>query len=206
MAATLDEVDDAIFEALGALKGDPKTPGKVLAVDRYAGELAAAKGILHATKGRAPLLLLACLGGDAQADKGQDTILGGEEEVCDRAVWAVVVVVHAPQGDKQALKGSATHSGAFRLVTEVRALLHGLAVDGTYQSRPVAYAGWRWHAATEPGKAYVAVVRFVADTAVDMTERDEETESPLKIVGEVEKRGGFEDAEDPADTEFEVNP
>jgi hypothetical protein len=207
MAATIDDVDAAIVEALEELKGNPTALDKVRAVERYAGELSGARGLAHVVGNRSPVLLVACAGGDAQKTAGGDALLGGDEEVADRSVWLVYVVVYAPQGDKQATKGTDAKSGMYRLVSLVRATLHGLVVEGTFQDRPVAYAGWRIHPGlSEPGKQYVAVVRFTADTAVTMGDQPEETEEPLKVHGAVQKRGGFEDADPASDTEFETTP
>ncbi|MFO0610795.1 MAG: hypothetical protein U0324_46970 [Polyangiales bacterium] len=185
MNATLDQIEAALYGALGALVAPTPTPAAPFRhLRRYAGEVTAElvqdieRGIYDLSPEQLPAALLAWEGEDPVGAEGAFTEAGGHAiEVVGRSVWRVYCVVRDLRGDEEALKGTlAGQPGALLCAHAVKKALAGFVVAGLHDGRTVRWVGSR-PVVIARRTAYVYAVRFSADAALDES-TDEENPTP----------------------------
>lgn len=173
MVATLDQIDAAVYIALGTLvNATPSATQPFRHLRRYAGEVSAdmveaiEQGRYDLKPEQLPAMLFAFEGEDPLGDNGIFRQDGPQlVQIVGRSFWRVYVVVRDLRGDNEAIKGVtlAGQPGALLCAQRVKDLLAGLQVDGLFEA-----AGLRW-LATRPWViarrvAYVYALRFAADS------------------------------------------
>lgn len=164
-AATLDEVESALFARLETLKKSAATPGPFVLVDRWAGQVTAQGGVDSTTAGKAPSALFVYEGSSTEGEGGAraETILD-EAETVERHVFRVYVTVQDTRGDGRALKGTTGQTGALACLHAVKLALTGLRVANTLD--PVRLLGSQpW--VLDRGTQYTYVARFVVRAQLD---------------------------------------
>lgn len=165
MAATLDEIDSAIYAALQPCS---KANGGPAFVDRYAGQLTASAGVDEELLSRAPALLLSFDGERARTDwQG----LAGDMEIEGGSTWSVLCTTVDPRNASKRVKGSVGITGAYALVGTVIAALNGLAIPGLIRGERLLYQG-AVPVLIRPGLVYVVAARFLANRAVEQVSED----------------------------------
>lgn len=166
---TVDGVEQALFEALAALKRAAGGPFGV--VDRFAGEATAA-GIEGVVLSAGPAALLAFEASVAEGTQGAlaDTILHDDAPlVVERHVFRVYVSVTDLRGDTAALKGTTGQPGVLRCADAVKRALVGLRIRGLWNDDRVRLLDHRpW--SIRKGAHYVHIVRVSAMTALGAME------------------------------------
>lgn len=160
--ATLDDVFDAVFDAVAAL--GPEGLKSFKAVQEFGGELTA-ETISQAVSNRLPAALIALAGEDPNGPITQTTT--GEFEQIVRASLVIYVVTEAVRGARRARKPAADSpappagpKGIHRLASEVIAVTNGLYVPGLWGTGRVHYAGYR-SSLFRPGNTGALVVYAV---------------------------------------------
>lgn len=171
--ATLDEIEDAIFAALYALRTAATTPGPFVLVDRWAGEVTRETGVDSAIVGKSPSALLAFEESTPEGPNGAQSETGGHLiQVVERHIFRVYVTVLDARGDKPATKGTTGQTGVLACAHRVKKALAGLVIPGLFDGDVVRLAGHRpW--VIKRGTAYTHLLRFSARAALDESTADE---------------------------------
>jgi len=181
MNATLDQVEAALFAALGALvSATPTQAVPFRHCRRYAGEVTAElmndveRGLYDLAPEQFPAALLAWEGEDPVGTNGALVETDSHAiEVVGRSLWRVYVVVRDLRGDEEALKGTlAGQPGALLCAHVVKKALAGLVIPGLHDHNVVRWIGSRPYVIARR-TAYVYAVRFSADTALDESTAEE---------------------------------
>ncbi|MDO9020563.1 MAG: hypothetical protein Q8S73_36910 [Deltaproteobacteria bacterium] len=169
MAATLDDIEGAIFATLQTLLRSAATPGPFVTVDRWAGEVTQADGVDEVTLGKSPSALLAFEESVPEGEDGAETeTLLRDTEVIERHVFRVYVTVKDPRGIPAATKGTVGQPGVLRCARLVKEALAGLEIAGLAGGdvvRLVQHRPWSIVA----GSHYTHIVRLSARASLPAT-------------------------------------
>lgn len=178
--ATLDQIESAMYAQLGTLvTATPTTTAPFRHLRRWAGEVSRdlaydlERGLYDLTPEQLPAALFAWEREDPLGDNGAFLEEHQQTEVVGRSTWRVYVVVRDLQGDAAALKGNlAGQPGALLCAHAVKTALAGFQIAGLFENRGVRWLGSApWSIARRT--AYVYVVRFATDAALDAATADE---------------------------------
>lgn len=185
MAATLAQIDAALFTALQALESGPPTDTQPFAlVGRYAGRWTR-EGVVAQCAAQYPAALLR-----QDREEGRRTVdgVGYNSQDVGTARWTVLVVLQEPRAVDDAVQGATGVPGMLTLQGAVTGALNALVVTGLWHGgRTVRYVR---AADYEPlihlGVAYAREVVFEAQRVVeDAADPVESTQDLLGIDGDV---------------------
>lgn len=172
MAATLDQIDAALYAQLGTLvTSTPSATQPFRHLRRFAGEVTMdlvqhiEQGLYDLKPEEHPAAFFAFEGEEPLGDGGIYRQDGPQlVQIVGRTFWRVYVVVRDLRGDDDALKGVlAGQPGALVCAQRVTESLAGLQIAGLFEGAGVRWLGTRpWLIARRT--AYVYVARFAADT------------------------------------------
>lgn len=157
MAATLEQIEAALFAALGTLRAAPPTDAAPFRlVGRWAGEVTR-DGVDEETLGRSPSALLAY---ERSVPEERQTS-GGYYEVTERHLFRVYVTVVDTRGNSAATQGTVGQQGILRCARLVKETLAGLVIPGLDDGDVVHLVDHR-PAAIERGSHFTHVIQFSA--------------------------------------------
>jgi hypothetical protein len=193
VTATLDQIDAALYTALGGLvNATPSATQPFRHLRRFAGEVTmdlvqhVEQGLYALTPEQHPAALLAFEGVEPLGDGGIFRQDGPRLiQIVARTFWRVFVVVRDLRGDEEALKGVvAGQPGALLCAQRVTEALAGLQISGLFEGGGVRWLGARpWLVARRT--AYVYAVRFAADTELPDPAADALPGTPFVFDGAV---------------------
>lgn len=179
--ATLDQIETALYTALGTLvSATPTTTAPFRHLRRYAGEITQdqvvdiERGLYGLVPEQFPACLFAWEGEEPLGQDGAVQETGGHAiQVVGRSWWRAYCVVRDLRGDEEALKATiAGQPGALLCAHRVKEALAGFVIAGLYDNSTVRWRGSKpWVLAKHA--AYVYVVRFSADAALDESTSDD---------------------------------
>ncbi len=165
--ATIDTVEDAIYNALHRLVGTV-----VGCVERSASIKGSptTEELLAIIGNKSPALIL--MQDRAPIIDTIETLALGAVEKRMQVEWIVMLVVVETRTPGKALKGTGTVSGVkgvYKLQAAVTAALNGLEVPGMWYDSDIEAIGHQW-VITEPGKLYANAMRFLTDLVIEPVE------------------------------------
>ena len=198
MAATLAQVDAALYAALTALltnvtTGPPDARPFAL-VARFVGDLTADS--LQEACAQYPACLLRFDG--ETSDRDISTVSGDSEER-GRAQWTVFVAVADPRSPDDVIVGASGVPGALTLAGQVLSACNALLTAGLWRWRRIRYVDTR-PALVRPGSAYVVALRFEALRAVEQATTTQTSVLLPSIRGDVNLTGTADPPPDPFET------
>lgn len=195
MAATLAEIDAALYAALTPLLTDQTTgitdARPFATVSRYVGELT--QEALQQAGATFPACLLRF---DGEASDRDVSTIGGDTEERGRAQWTVAVAVEDPRAADDLIQGATGVPGALTLAGQVLARVNALLVSDSWRWRRVRYVDTR-PVLARPGVAYVLALRFEAFRAVEQATTTQASTPLTGVRGDVNLTGTADTPPDP---------
>lgn len=136
MAATIDEIEDALFGALEELH--KSNGGPFLVVGRWAGTLPQPEDTEGETRARVPAALLVM---DGESAGDESSTLAGDQASRGQSRWVVVICVADGRGASKVVKGTSGVKGCLKLADEVIQHLNGLLIPETVATLSVTLTG-----------------------------------------------------------------
>lgn len=185
MAASLDDIEAAIFLALERMKA---TDGPFATVDRFHGELQSRAADGRAAKAALGAMPAAMFAFERETyARAAKTLALQQTTFVGTSIWRVFVCASELGGDAIAVKGGATTLGLHALVSMVVAACGGLAVDGLYRAERVNVLD----AAPVRSRRgeYVTLVRLSARREIEAAEVEDDTLPLNEIDADVDVYG-----------------
>ncbi len=193
MAASLDDIDAAVFTALQTLEYTSARPSGVFRlVDRWVPEVESVEDIHALVMNRLPAALLGLEGDATSTGSGNTTSrrVSGKRETISRSTWIVLVAAQDVGTLKHALKGQTGLPGVYSFINSVQGVLNNLFITGTFHGNPLQYQDTRPYF-IKRGAVYIFACRFYADyVAPDATYTDADVVTMDDVIGDINRPTG----------------